>query len=316
VAVDNLGTVYIADRDGVRIVRDGFLSTLSPTHQMGLILDLSVSTAVTEQDAVFNPVVFVSAERSMLWFRTRAEGPQFADLYPTALRGFVAAGTDVSVQVGTGDGGQILLASDSTLPDTLVAGRPGATGKEAASCVLNDEGGAPSACLRTAGPMVFDSRRLRPPDPRAGDLAFDLYVCDIGNHRVRKIAFNGVITTVAGGRGTQSPDAATSGFSGDGGAATLARLSQPSGVAIDEDGNFYISDAGNLRVRRVEASGVISTIAGNGGAGAGGDGGPALDATFCSLGGLAVDSEGNVYVADTCNYKVRLLRPMRSGSSS
>ena len=122
-----------------------------------------------------------------------------------------------------------------------------------------------------------------------------IFFADSYNNRVRKISPEGIISTIAGnGR---------RGFSGDGGPATLAELSSPSELALDAAGNLYVIDQTGFagRVRRITPDGIITTIAGNGTAGYGGDGGPATEAMFSLPIGLAVDSEGNVYIADNKN---------------
>jgi len=139
------------------------------------------------------------------------------------------------------------------------------------------------------------SAQLNDPWRIAVDALGNLYIADTGNYRVRKVA-NGVITTVAG-NGTQ-------GFSGDGGPATSAQLGSPFGVAVDSAGNLYIADEGKNRVRKV-SNGVITTVAGNGVGGFGGDGGPATSAQLLFPFGVAVDSAGNLYIADTGNNRVR-----------
>ncbi len=90
----------------------------------------------------------------------------------------------------------------------------------------------------------------------------------------------------------------TAGFSGDNGPATSAELNVPAGVAVDSAGNLYIADYGNNRIRKV-SNGVITTVAGNGTAGFSGDNGPATSAELNMPGGVAVDSAGNLYIADT-----------------
>jgi len=111
-----------------------------------------------------------------------------------------------------------------------------------------------------------------------------------------------IITTVAGGIG--------SGL-GDGGPATSATLLHPHGLTFDSAGNMYISDSGHHRVRKVDKSGVITTVAGNGSAGYSGDGGPAINATLLSdsadAEGLAVDKAGNLYIADYMHNRVRMV---------
>ncbi len=137
------------------------------------------------------------------------------------------------------------------------------------------------------------------------DVAVDgfgnLYIADMYNNRVRMVnASTGVISTVAG-NGTQ-------GYSGDGGAATSAELNWPSAVVLDSSGNLYIADSNNNRIRVVNAStGVISTVAGNGTQGYSGDGGAATSAEFNTPDGLALDSGGNIYIADLFNDCIRMV---------
>ncbi len=118
-----------------------------------------------------------------------------------------------------------------------------------------------------------------------------------GNARVRKIATNWVITTAAG--------IGVSGYTGDGGPATAAQLRSASGVALDGNGNLYIADASDSRIRKVSPSGIITTYAGTGTAGVTGDGGPAIEGRLNFLAGLATDAAGNLYVTDVRNDKIR-----------
>ena len=139
--------------------------------------------------------------------------------------------------------------------------------------------------------------RLDSPRGVAADALGNVYVADEGNHRVRKIDASGTITTVAG--------TGTRGYAGDGGPATEARLAYPGGVAADAFGNVYVADTWNHRVRKIDASGTITTVAGTGTRGYAGDGGPATEARLAYPGGVAADAFGNVYVADTWNHRVR-----------
>lgn len=139
--------------------------------------------------------------------------------------------------------------------------------------------------------------QLNQPLGIAMDGAGNLFIAECLGARIRKVSVGGVISTVAG---TGVP-----GYSGDGGPAVKAQLACPHGVAADASGNVYIADTGNQRLRKVSADGLISTIAGNGLNGFAGDGGPALNAQLFAPTSLALDSAGNLYIADTGNNRIR-----------
>ena len=110
-----------------------------------------------------------------------------------------------------------------------------------------------------------------------------------------------MITTVAGD--------GTPGFGGDDGPATAAQLYSPSGVALDGAGNLYFANSWNNRIRKMDSAGMITTVAGDGTPGFGGDGGPATAAQLYSPSGVALDGAGNLYIADTGNHRIRRLTP-------
>jgi sugar lactone lactonase YvrE len=129
----------------------------------------------------------------------------------------------------------------------------------------------------------------------------EVYIADSGNERVRRVDPAGTITTVAGTGET--------GYSGDGGPATAARFDGPRSLAMDGAGNLYVADDNNHRIRRIDPSGVVTTVAGNGTEGSAGDGGPAPAAQLNHPRGVAVDGRGDVFIADSMNHRVRMVEP-------
>ncbi len=126
----------------------------------------------------------------------------------------------------------------------------------------------------------------------------DLYVCDMSNHVIRKIARDGKISTVAG--------TGKRGYAGDGGPARQAELNEPYEIRFDMDGNMYFVEMQNHVVRRVDAkSQVISTVAGNGKEGFSGDGGPATKAAFKQPHSIQLDRKGDLYICDIGNNRIR-----------
>jgi len=135
----------------------------------------------------------------------------------------------------------------------------------------------------------------------AVDNAGDIFVADTGNYRIRRISPEGIVSTVAGN--------GTKGFSGDGGPAIKAQLSDVVGISVNAGGDLFIADFGNHRVRVVKPDGVIGTLAGDGTCGKSGDGGPAAAAELCYPAGLATASSGDLFIADMGNNRIRQIVP-------
>jgi uncharacterized protein (TIGR03437 family) len=212
------------------------------------------------------------------------------------------AGTD-----NTGDGGSALSAA---------LGQPeGIAIDNAGNIYVADAAGnrvriiAPNGNIQTfagtgvagfagdGGPAT--AAQLNQPYGLAFDTAGNLYIADLGNGRVRKVSVAGVIQTVAGG----GAFAATS--QGQGGEATSAQLMQPRNVTLDAAGSLYISDFGANQVYCVSSDGTLTLIAGTGVAGFSGDSTSALLAQLSAPAGLAIDSYGELYIADSGNNRVR-----------
>jgi sugar lactone lactonase YvrE len=136
-------------------------------------------------------------------------------------------------------------------------------------------------------------------DPRgvAIDAVGNIFIADFHNARIRKVSPDGVVSTVAG--------TGSGGFSGDGGPAINAQFASPFAVAVDGGGDLFVADIYGSRVRKISSAGIISTIAGDGSYQFSGDGGPASAAQLNAPTGVAVDSAGNVYIADFNNRRIR-----------
>lgn len=151
----------------------------------------------------------------------------------------------------------------------------------------------------TANSGVATSVELYDPTSVAVDNSNNLYIADSRNYAVREIAYGGDILSTAAGNGYWS-------YSGDGDLATSAQMADPQGAAVDSSGNIYIADSYNSVIRKVDAvTGDISTVAGNGAYGYSGDGGSATSAELADPMGVAIDSSGNIYIADSDDNVIR-----------
>ncbi len=141
--------------------------------------------------------------------------------------------------------------------------------------------------------------QLNSPGAVALDSKGNIYIADTGNQRIRKIS-------VSAARSPPSPARGTIGYSGDGAAATAATLNAPSGLAFDSSDNLYIADTANNVIRKITGT-TVTTVAGDNGVGPGygGDGGAATSANLNGPTAVALDAQGNLYIADTGNSLIR-----------
>jgi uncharacterized protein (TIGR03437 family) len=310
VAFDVSGNLYIAEFNGERIrqvaATTGIIETVAGDGMYGDTGDGGAATS-----ASLGQPSGIAVDSSSNFYIT--------ELYGNRVRKVAAATGIITTVAGngkasfSGDGGAATSAGLNSPNGVAVD----ASGNLYIADFLNNRirrvaaaggiittvaGGGTSGLSGDGGPAT--SASFGGPNGVAVDASGDLYISDYGNNRIRKVtAATGIITTVAG----SGPLGAIGiPISGDGGAAISATLFRPTGVAVDASGNLYISDAGN-RVRKVAAAtGIITTIAGNGMLAFGGDGGAATSADLLPA-GLTTDSRGNIYVADTTNNRVRLL---------
>lgn len=188
----------------------------------------------------------------------------------------IAIALDSAGNLYVADGSRVRMVSLDGNMSTIAGGRPGDD--------LGDGGQATAA-------------RLIAPHGLAVDSDGNVYIADTSDNRVRRVAPGGSITTVAG--------TGASGFAGDGGPAAAALLSAPTGLATGFQGSLFIADTGNNRVRMLHSDGSITTVAGAGDAGYAGDGGAALSALLDAPDSLALDAEGNLFIADSGNDRIR-----------
>lgn len=278
IAVDSAGNVYIADQFTNRIRkvdRQGNITTVAggpSAAAKGMQLNNPAGVAV---DASGNLYIANQLNNTVLMIDSAGEISTIAGggAEPIHARG---AATDALLNgpaaIAVDATGRVLIAESGNHAVTAVSG---------------------SGRISTISDQVNDARAV------AVDAAGNIYVADTAKSRILKIDMTGVVTTVAGN--------GKAGFEGDGGAAADAQLSSPQGVAADAAGNLYIADTGNNRIRKVSVTGVITTIAGTGTSGFSGDGGLAPTAQLSAPTGIAVDSAGNLYVADAGNERVRQL---------
>jgi sugar lactone lactonase YvrE len=305
IAFDSSGAFYIADRSNHRIRRvaaDGTISTWMGTGSSSFSGDggPAARAGMSEPYAIaFDPAgnAYVADNGNRRVRKVAANGGNVStiagngNLSPVVDGGAAASSATTAWGVGADAVGNVYIAdgqnnrlrkveATSQRISTLAGnGQPAYSG---------DGGDGTRAVLNGPNGLATDGKSL--------------FIADTENHRVRKLDLEtGKISLYAGtGEGN---------YSGDNGPAIAARLNRPYGLSLDPQGNLYIADYRNHRIRRVTPAGVISTVAGTGSGGTGADGIAATQSALYDPIDVAADGSGNLYIADRYNYKIRRVSP-------
>jgi sugar lactone lactonase YvrE len=298
IAVAPDGGLYVAEADGYRVRRideDGQISTVAGTGESDYSGDGGPADAAAigyvTSIAVHDGVLFVADPGNDRVRRVDKNG---------SITTVAGNGTDGS----DGDGGPA-TAAELTSPDTIAVDAAGTLyiaqyrdhrvrKVDAGGTITTLAGTGEAGYSGDGGPA--DEAQLANPNALLVNADGSVDIGDANNERVRRVSPNGVITTVAG----DGPD-----YPGDGHPAVDAFLDDPQITHVTTDGVRYIADASNDRIRKVDPNGTITTVAGTGARGFSGDGGPATAAQLAFPSGVVVDKQGNLYIADSKNHRVR-----------
>ena len=292
VAVDSSGNIYIADslNNRIRKVSSGTVSTIAGSGAFSYSGDGGPAIAAqffapsaVAVDAAGDLFIADTNNNAVREVNAKGVASTIAGSGPAGSSGDNGAATGALLSAPQG------IAVDAA-GNVYVADTANARVRKISNGTISTYAGNGTVGYSGDG-AAATAATLNSPVGLAVDKSGNLYIADQGNNVVRKVSAGGTITTLAG-NGTQ-------GYSGDGGPAIAALLNGPQGVTVDSSGNVYIADTLNSVIREVNSSGIIFTVAGTGLAGYTGDGGIATAAQFGSPTSVAVDSVGNLYVADS-----------------
>jgi sugar lactone lactonase YvrE len=301
VSADGAGGFYISSNHNriYRVTSDGTLTVIAGTGLVGFSGDNGPATS-----ARFNYIQGIAADSAGNVF--------IADQKNVRIRKITPAGVITTV---AGSGGWGLGGDGGPAVSAHLANPRGLAVDQAGNLFIADSdnhevrmvtqagvistvaGNGTAGFSGDGGPATI--AQLNEPVAVAVDAAGNIFIADQHNNRIRMVNSAGVITTITG---------STVGFSGDGGPAGSARISNPGGVTVDRAGNLFIADTGNNRIRMVDAGGIITTVAGST-AGFSGDGGLATSAQLVLPVDVNVDGSGNLFIADQGNYRIRQMNP-------
>ncbi len=306
IAIDTSGNIYFVDNGNNRIRKvstNGHITTIAGNGTASFSGDGGQATA-----AEINTATWMGAGLAV----DNSGNIYFSDNGNDRIRMINTSGT-ISTFAGngsfgySGDGAQA-TAAELNIPEGIARNASGNLyiGDDQSSRGRKISSGGVITTFAGSGTAGYSgdnsqatAAELYHPWGIAVDGSGNTYIADQVNCCIRKVNAGGVITTVAG--------TGVNGYSGDGGNATAAELSNPGSMAIDGIGNIYFADVGNSRVRKIAANGTITTIAGNGSSGYSGDGGSATAAELTQPWGIAIDKSGNLYVSDYGNNTIRKL---------
>jgi trimeric autotransporter adhesin len=300
VALNGNGNVYVADRRNNRIrmiTVQGKVITIAGIDDAGSYGDNEPAT-----DAQLNNPAGLAVDAAGNVYIADKNNNRIRKIAPTGIISAFAGSNEAGY---SGDGGPA-TAGKLNAPTGIAVDRAGNVyiADAGNNCIRKVTSTGYMSTIAGTGVAGYNGDtlnaiavRLNVPNSVAVDSAGNVYIADTWNYRIRKVTHDSIISTIAG--------TGAAGFSGDGKAATVAELNLPTGVAVDKNGNVYITDQGNNRVRRITTEGMMSTIAGTGNAGYSGDNGAAFIAELNEPYGIATDAAGNLYVAEQQNNTIR-----------
>lgn len=302
VAADSFGNIYIADTNNSiirKVNNEGVISTVAGTPGVfGYDGDDKLAT-MAQLDSPHSVAVDLLGNIYIADFNNyRIRKVDTAGIITTiagiGLSGFSGdGGLAISAEISNSDGIAVDAIGNVYIADSAPNFRIRKV--DIAGVITTIAGNGLSEYNGDFGPAT--EAAIGEPEAVTVDSFGNIYFCDYHNHIIRKVDSEGFISSIAGN--------GTSGYSGDGGVATQAQLNCPEGIVVDNEGNVYIADYGNNVIRKVNSTGIISTVAGNGNQGNSGDGGPAISAEFYNPSAVSLDSKGDLYIADQYNNLIR-----------